>query len=125
MNGDICYGEFEIIDDNDELFRRFTQDQIKPNGKVSSAAFQNTSDTDEMSVDLGKLSSIENSSNFKGSIYGVASFHAGHARKLEQVVFHDPDYICDNYAHTTVKGKKSDRRKKHLANGAIVKFNPF
>lgn len=126
MNNELCCEILEFIDDNDEIFRRFNKDQLKEDGKVSSAAFQNTSGTDGMSVDLGRLSSVEQTSQFRGLIYGVALFHAGHARQHNQIVFHDPDYEYDNFAHTTVKGnKKSGKIRKLLADGAIVKFNPF
>lgn len=125
MIGDLCCEVLELIDDNDELYRRFTKDQIKDNGTVSSGAFSNTRGTHDMSVDLGRLSSIEKTSSFGGLISGVASFHAGHARQNEQLVFHDPDHEYDNYAHTTVKGNKSSKRRKLLAKGAIVRFNPY
>ena len=125
MSNDLCCEILEVINDNDELLRRFTKDQLKEDGRLSSAAFQNTSGTDDMSVDLERLSSLEEASSFKGLIYGVASFHARHARQYEQIVFHDPDHEYENYAHTTVKGKKSSSRRKHLAEGAIVRFNPF
>jgi hypothetical protein len=121
----LCCEILELIHDNDELYRRVTKDQIKENGTVSSGAFTNTGGTDDMSVDLGRLTSIEETSSFKGLIFGVASFHAGHARQYEQLVFHDPDHEYDNYAHTTVKGRKSSTRRKYLAKGAIVRFNPF
>jgi hypothetical protein len=126
MIGDLCCEVLELIDDNDELYRRFTKDQIKDDGTVSSGAFQNTSGTDGMSVDLGRLSSIEKSSRFNGLIFGVASFYARHAIQHNQIIFHDPDYEHDNYAHSTVKGnKKSGKIRKALASCAKVKFNPF
>jgi hypothetical protein len=125
MNSDLCCDILEVIDDSDELYRRFTSDQLKPNGRVSSAAFHNTHGTEGMSVDLGRLSSIERSSHFRGEIRGVASFHAGYARRYDQIIFHDPDYEYDNDAHTTVKGNKNKRISRLLSNGAIVRFNPF
>ncbi|MDP2645314.1 MAG: hypothetical protein Q8P24_10270 [Desulfobacterales bacterium] len=105
--------------DEDELYRRVPSFWLKEGGNVSSAAFQNTSGTDDMSVDLGKLTTPEvTASVMKGC--GVASFKAGFARKNEQNVFHN--HMIDNYAHSTVRGKKTNGIRKRLAKASIMVF---
>jgi hypothetical protein len=109
--------EIETIFDNDELYRRITEKHIKEDGCISSAAFQNTSNTDEMSVDLAKITTIEKTT-LNNPKYGVASLMAIGARNLDQKVFHSPEQ--DNPAHSTVKGRKNARIKKALAKVATL-----
>jgi len=94
----------------DALYRRVAESWIKESGEISSAAFQNAVGTDEMSVDLARLTTPQTTA-LNESNYGVASFLAGVARELDQEVFHSPTQ--DNVAHSTVKGEKtrSIRRK--------------
>ena len=94
----------------DALYRRVAEYWIKESGEISSAAFQNAVGTDEMSVDLARLTTPQTTA-LNESNYGVASFLAGVARELDQEVFHSPTQ--DNVAHSTVKGEKtrSIRRK--------------
>jgi hypothetical protein len=111
----------QLIFDTDDLYRRFPDDHIRPDGSLSSAAFQNTSNTDDMSVNLAKLTTLEETiSGFPD--FGVASFLAGLARELDQQVLHDP--IPDNGAHSIVRGKKSKRIKKRLALGSTIILLP-
>jgi len=100
----------ETIYDVDALYRRVAEYWIKESGEISSAAFQNAVGTDEMSVDLARLTTPQTTA-LNESNYGVASFLAGVARELDQEVFHSPTQ--DNVAHSTVKGEKtrSIRRK--------------
>jgi len=102
----------ETIYDDDELYRRINEQWIKENGDISSAAFQNTSNTDGMSVDLSRLTNIEKTT-LNNPIYGVASLITIDVRNLDQEVFHSPEQ--NNNAHSTVKGKKNNRIKKALA----------
>ena len=108
----------DIIDiaDKDEMYRRFWNDYLKDNGKISSAAFQNSSDTDEMSSDLAKLTTPHKTA-LNDPHFGVASFYAGGARALDQRVFHDP--VENNPAHSTIKGKKSKSIRKKFADISI------
>ena len=94
----------------DALYRRVAEYWIKESGEISSAAFQNAVGTDEMSVDLARLTTPQTTA-LNESNYGVASFLAGVARELDQEVFHSPTQ--ENVAHSTVKGEKtrSIRRK--------------
>ncbi len=111
----------KTIYDEDELYRRVNEQWIKEDGVISSAAFQNTSNTDEMSVDLARLTNIEKTS-LNNSKYGVASLKTIDVRKLDQEVFHSPEQ--DNYAHSTVKGNKNTRIKKALAKLATPIYYP-
>lgn len=110
----------EILNEN-ELYRRFPDVWLKDDGSISSAAFQNTSNTDDMSVDLDRLTTPEKTaSEYPGC--GVASFLAGLARKLGQQVLHDP--IPTNIAHSTVRGKKTESIRKKLAKGSTIILLP-
>ncbi len=100
------------IADEDEMYRRFWNYHLKDNGKISSAAFQNSSDTDEMSSDLAKLTTLHKTA-LNDPNFGVASFYAGSARELDQRVLHDP--VENNPAHSTIKGKKPPRIRKKFA----------
>jgi hypothetical protein len=111
----------EEILNEDQLYRRFLDVWLKDDGSVSSAAFQNTSHTDEMSVDLAKLTSPEITVS-KYPTFGVAGFLAGLARKLQQRVLHDP--IPENIAHSNVKGQKTKGIRRKLARGSTVVLPP-
>jgi len=67
------------ICDTDELYRRIPAYWLKPNGTPTSAAFQNTSGTDDMSVDLARLTTPEETAAAMEDC-GVASFYASLAR---------------------------------------------
>ena len=111
----------QLILDDDEILRRILDDWIKENGNISSAAFQNTSNTDDMSVNLSRLTTPEETVSEYPSC-GVASFLAGFARELDQKVLHDP--ILDNIAHSTVRGKKTKSIRKKFAKGSTVILSP-
>jgi hypothetical protein len=63
--------EIEEIFDEDDLYRRFTDKYLDDNGNLSSAAFQNTTGTDDMSVDLARLTTPERTA-LDNENYGVA-----------------------------------------------------
>lgn len=111
----------EEILNEDELYRRFLDDWLKPDGSISSAAFQNTSHTDVMSVDLASLTTPEKTVS-QYPPCGVAGFLAGLAIKLDQRVLHDP--IPGNIAHSKVKGQKTRGIRKKLAKGSTVVLPP-
>ena len=111
----------ELILDEDEIYRRILDDWIKEDGRPSSAAFQNTSNTNDMSVNLARLTSPEKTVSEYPNC-GVASFLAGFARELEQQVIHKP--ISDNLAHSTVRGKKNIRIRRKLVEGSTVILLP-
>ena len=80
-------------------------------GKVSSAAFQNTSDTNRMSVNFGRLSSVKHT--LAGdSQCGVASITAELCWSLEQEIESTPKDT--NPAHCDVVGEKPQRIRRKL-----------
>jgi hypothetical protein len=107
---------------NDELYRRIPQYWVKPNGSLSSASFQNTTGTDDMSVDLGRLTTPEKTASIKEGCC-VASFYAMLARKNKQEVLHTP--VVENYAHSSVRGKKTKKIRREFVNGSTIIFEPF
>ncbi len=110
----------EILDE-DDLYRRVSPFWVKADGKISSGAFQNTSGTEAMSVDLGRLTTPERTASLQKDC-SVASFTAGLARSNKQKVNHTP--IQENHAHTSVIGKKTQGIKKKLALGSIIVYFP-
>jgi hypothetical protein len=114
--------EIEEIFDEDDLYRRFTDKYLDDNGNLSSAAFQNTTGTDDMSVDLARLTTPERTA-LDNEIYGVAMIKAGFARNNNQIVIHSPS--VDNNAHSTVRGKKTRGIKKKLAESAYIILRPI
>ncbi len=108
------------IYDADELYRRIPLYWVKPNG-LSSAAFQNTTGTNDMSVDLASLTTPEETASVKKDC-GVVSFYASLARKYEQEVLHTP--MVENYAHSSVRGKKTKSTRKKLAKGSEIILLP-
>lgn len=111
----------ELILDADKLYRRFPGYWLKDDNSVSSAAFQNTSNTNDMSVDLGRRTTSKRIVSGYPS-HGVASFIAGLARKLGQKVLHDP--FPNNPAHSTVRGEKTRGIRRQLAKSSTVVLLP-
>lgn len=109
------------IFNEDEIYRRFLLYWVKPNGNLTSAAFQNTTGTDDMSVDLGRLTTPEKTASVKEGC-GVACFYASLARKNKQEVLHTP--VVNNYAHSSVRGKKTRSIRRELAKGSKIIFPP-
>jgi len=113
----------KIIDifDEDDLYRRVPSLWIKENGNPTSAAFHNSSNTDDMSVDLGRLTTPEITASEQEGC-GVASFSAGLARINKQEVLHTPNN--ENYAHSSVIGKKTKSIRRKLAKGSNIIYLP-
>jgi hypothetical protein len=111
----------EEILDEDDLYRRFPNEYLDDYGNLSSAAFQNTTGTDDMSVDLARMTTPEKTA-VDNEIYGVAMINAGFARSNNQIVIHSPS--IDNNAHSTVRGNKTRGIKKKLAESAHVILRP-
>jgi len=108
--------------DQDDLYRRVPDVWLKGDGKVSSAAFQNTTNSDDMSVDLARLTTPQTTVS-EYPTCGVASFRAALARQLGQKVLHAP--ILGNPAHSMVRGKKSHGIRREFGKGAKVILLPL
>lgn len=121
----------EILD-TDELYRRIHPNHLKPDGTVSSAAFKG-SDSYELSVDLGQLTTPEETFNRAEHLHreciGVASLFAGQARGLSQEVVHKPleehDVGGPNPAHTLIIGQKTEPVAKRLSRCCSWVFGPI
>lgn len=89
---------------DDHFLRRIAPQYYNPDtGKVTSAAFQNTSSTNRMSVDWMKLSTVDNT--LRGyPRFGVASISAGLCRSLNQEI--ERTHSEENPAHCDVVGDK-------------------
>lgn len=110
------------IQDADELYRRVHPHHLKPDGTVSSAVFKG-SDSYELSVDLARLTTLEETFQ-RGRLMGrecigLAVLTVQLARKLSQEVRHDPlgpDTLGGpNPAHALIIGHKTEPIAKQLA----------
>jgi len=105
----------------DQFLRRIPPWHLKGPSKVSSAAFQNDDDTDRMSVNWLKLSSVEHTlSGFLG--WGVASITAELCYSLKQEPVYSP--TVDNSAHCDVVGHKTQGISRRFRNGAQYLLYP-
>lgn len=94
----------QIFAPNDHFLRRIHPMYYNPaTGKVSFAAFQNTTHTNRMSVNWVELSGI--GETLRGyPAFGVASISAGLCWSLDQEIERTP--VEDNPAHCDVIGDK-------------------
>jgi hypothetical protein len=105
--------------DPDELYRGVHPHWVKPNGEISSGAF----DGDEMSVDIAKKTTAQRSwARIRKMHAGIASITVGLARSLKQEVRHHP--VPLNYAHGLVIGKKTSSVRKQFARSAKWVIRP-
>ena len=105
----------EIIDDDDELYRRLAPDFVKPDGTVSSVAFKRGKIPDpEVSVDLARLTTPDETLRRANRLHhGLGVLIAGVPRGLGLRVRHDP--VDGNPAHTIIEGQTSRQQPRLLA----------
>lgn len=107
---------------DDEFFRAINpKAHLKPDGKLSSAAFSNSSNTNEMSVDWAERSTpAETVGRFPHWPAGkfVASITAGTCWSLDQSIEFSP--TTHNPAHTGIVGAKTDSVRRKLARTAEI-----
>ena len=105
----------------DKFLRRIPPLHLKGPGRISSAAFHNDADTNMMSVNWLKLSSIEHTlSGFEG--WGVAAITAELCYSLEQEPMYSP--TLDNIAHCDIFGHKTRRISRKFRDGAQYLLYP-
>lgn len=117
----------QAIDDKDELYRRIHPLHVKPDNTISSAAFKG-SDSEELSVDLVRLTSLDDvfqrAKRLGRECAGVGLFQVSLARGLSQEVRHDPLDEAEeggpNPAHSLVVGKKTDPIARKLARASTL-----
>lgn len=106
------------IENNDILLRRIPIVQILYDEKLKrhrpiSGAFDNTTNTNEMSIDVEKLLKQPSDSIKSYPNNGLIKFTAQFAYDLKQKVEHQP--LDNNYAHGAVIGKKTKKEKRKFA----------
>ena len=107
------------LTENDLFYRAIHPDWIKEDGKVSSAAFSNASQTNRMSVDWAARSTPQETFDRWpqwGDCRGVASITAGVCCQNDQKIEYTPKE--DNCAHSDIVGKKTDRIRRNFAKSA-------
>jgi len=115
--------QLEVIDDDDELYRRLARHHIKENGQVSSAAFKRGKDPDpEISVNLARLMTYNEMlrrANRPDQGVGVIVAHV--PRRLGLTVRHDP--VESNLAHSVIEGQTTREQPRLLAEATqILKY---
>lgn len=105
----------EIIDDDDELYRRLARHHVKENGQVSSSAFKRGKDPDpEVSVNLARLMAYDEMlRRANRPDQGVGVIVARVPRALGLTVRHDP--VEGNPAHAVIEGQASRAQPRQLA----------
>jgi hypothetical protein len=106
-----------------ELNRRIDRDQVIWDDKLDryrpgSLCFNNTTGTEDMSVDLIKLLNSPCDSIKEYSNCCLAVFKVELAQRLNQTVVHTPDE--GNFAHCDVKGRKTDSIQRKFAKESIL-----
>ena len=92
-------------------------DEMRP----SSQAFQNTSGTNGMSVNIASETTIDDTLQGYEDHY-IVSLEAGGVRSLGQGVVRNP--LPENPAHAEVTGKKKGSIKKRLSEASIWVVSP-
>ena len=106
----------QMFASDDHFLRRIPPEYYNPNtGKVVSAAFQNTSNTERMSVNWMKLSTVDDT--LRGyPRFGIASISAELCWSLNQEIESVPSE--ENPAHCDVVGAKPPSVKRKFRNMA-------
>ena len=109
------------IAENDNLLRRIHPDQIKiENGRQrpASAAFKNTTNTSDMSVNIEKLLAEREDllAKHRDRGYRLARFQARLAFSLNQTIVHTPN--DESLSHGDVVGEKTTSIGRQFAMGA-------
>lgn len=112
------------LEDGDEFYRAINPKvHLKPDGTLASAAFYNSSNTNEMSVDWADQSTpAQTVGRFPNWPSGkrVASVSAGTYWDYDQSIKYSPN--TNNRAHTSIVGAKPPSVRKGLARAAKMLF---
>ncbi len=114
----------EIVDDDDELYRRLAPDFVKSDGTVSSAAFKRGKVPDpEVSVDLARLTTPDETLRRANRLHhGIGVLIARVPRELGLTVRHDP--VEGNPAHAVIEGQTSREQPRLLAEQTRILKHP-
>lgn len=111
----------ETIADSDDLHRRLAPSHVTA-GVVNSAAFvTNRMPDNEISVDLARLTTPEQTLRDRPH-FGIGSIRAAAARKLGFEAIHDP--LPDNHAHSLLRGQNSKPLCRLLAEQTVLIVAP-
>jgi hypothetical protein len=110
------------IGNEDTLLRRFIighPNYMRPDGSVSSFAYEPSSrDTDGISVDLEKLTTL-NDSVIDPRKFGLLRIAAGAVRSIPLLdCIHNP--IHENIAHSLITGKITGSKKSSLIKASEI-----
>lgn len=105
----------EIVNDDDELYRRLAILHVNDDESINSAAYKVRGKPDnDISVDLARLTTPEDSANrAQKPGFGIGVLTADIPRALELKVTHTP--VEDNPAHSSIKGKNNRAISRKLA----------
>lgn len=112
----------EVITDEDNLLRRiptYLPSYIKPDGSISSRAFQKKRDEDGVSVDLERLSSFERAI-LGDKRYRLLKINVGIIRNTINDgldVIHNPQ--PNNYAHSLITGHITESKQKQMLKNSV------
>lgn len=113
-------GGGETVENEDDLYRRLIRYHVKKNGTVSSAAYRDKggSPIDSISVDLGRLTTPEETLARDDRGFRLGALVAGVPRELGFDVRHVPRPA--NYSHCVIEGENDMEKCYALAAATTV-----
>jgi hypothetical protein len=117
-------GRLLDIADDDALYRRIAPHCFKRDGTISSSAFMtNNVPDDQISVDLARLTTADESlARAPRPGFGLGDLLASEPRRLGFTVRHDP--IPENPAHALIEGQNTKELCRRLAEKLLVLRRP-
>ncbi|HEX5164958.1 MAG TPA: hypothetical protein VFV93_06145 [Thermomicrobiales bacterium] len=120
----------EQVDIEDDLYRRIVPDNVT-NGELNAGAFSLRPGEDALSVDIARLTSVEECLARAGRPdVGLSVLSVGDVVALGLTVEHDPvvgdaaSGIPANYAHARITGENSRAIRSKLAKAAVILVSP-
>ena len=111
------------IADDDELYRRLHHSQVYADGTVKRIAYMLDGKPEkEASVDLARLTTVEESVKRGKPGLGLGVIFAADPRALGFQVVHRPEPL--NYSHSQIEGENSKALCKQLAEKTKIKIPP-
>lgn len=116
----------EDIGDEDNLYRRLIPTSVNRQGIVVASAFyaRGMLPDLEISVDLARLSTIDQSLARGRPGDGLGQLRAGAARGLGLEVRHAPDATTENEAHALIIGATTKEQCRLLARATVALIRP-
>ena len=116
----------EEIEDRDQLYRRLHYSHVLRDGRVNRTAFTlNNQPEREISVDLARLTTPEETATRGRAPRGVGVLEAGYPRSIGFTIRHNPlKGGRGEYAHCLIEGENDMTKCRLLAEATTVLIPP-